>query len=79
MAIQLMFFGATAAIVGVRKSSFEFTGEITAFELLERVKAAHPQLARHKLLFSLNQEYVSENAPLSNGDEVAIFTPVSGG
>lgn len=31
------------------------------------------------LLFSINEEYCQDDAPLSDGDRLAIFPPVSGG
>jgi molybdopterin converting factor small subunit len=34
---------------------------------------------RHQLLFAVNQEYASGDEPLKNGDELAVFTAVSGG
>jgi len=36
-------------------------------------------LRSHKLLVAVNQEYAGDAMPLKDGDEVAIFTAVSGG
>jgi molybdopterin converting factor small subunit len=79
MSIQVLFFGATADDVGLRSKQMNFSGERSAAHLLERVISDYPSLRRHKLLFSVNQEYVSGDARLKDGDEVAIFTAVSGG
>jgi molybdopterin converting factor small subunit len=34
---------------------------------------------KNKLLFAVNEEYCDENKILRNGDQLAIFPPVSGG
>jgi molybdopterin converting factor small subunit len=48
-------------------------------EAFDHVLNRFPQLSSHKLLFALNQEYVSKNARMGDADELAIFTAVSGG
>ena len=48
-------------------------------EIVQRTLDAFPGLARHRLLYSLNQEYVSADRRVEEGDELAIFTAVSGG
>ena len=50
-----------------------------AKDIVDRLVKEHPALSRHKLLFAVNQEYVASDTPLKNGDELAIFTAVSGG
>ena len=53
--------------------------EMNAAKLIEQLKNEFPGLAKHKLLISIDQEYASENETLNEGDEVAIFSAVSGG
>jgi len=57
----------------------ESDGPITAAQLIDQMVLEYPALRRHKLLFSVNQEYVSDDVTLNDGDEVGIFTAVSGG
>ena len=73
---RLLFFGATADIVGSREIERHAS---TSSELLSDLVAEFPRLSSHKLLLSVNREYVREDAPLLDSDEVAIFTAVSGG
>lgn len=78
MSIEVLFFGATAEIVGRRHLTIEHAkGNLR--KLVENVVSDHPSLASHKLVFSLNQQYSFGNEVLQDGDEVAIFTAVSGG
>jgi molybdopterin converting factor small subunit len=79
MSIQVLFFGAAADIAGSRNTAIETSDETTASQIVARIISDHPALRRHKLLFSLNQEYVSGDVIVKDGDEVAIFTAVSGG
>lgn len=39
----------------------------------------HPRLSGHKLLIAVNEEYVAPDTALNDGDELAVFTAVSGG
>jgi molybdopterin converting factor small subunit len=79
MVIQALFFGATAQIIGTRKNEIVLSHKITASQLVERIIEDHPQLARHKLLFAINEEYAAGDTQIKDGDELAIFTAVSGG
>lgn len=79
MQIRVLFFGATAQEVGVRSKEIDLSDNAIATDLIDTVVAEHPILGRHKLLFSVDQEYVSGDVTLKDGDEVAIFTAVSGG
>jgi molybdopterin converting factor small subunit len=46
---------------------------------VQRLVGDHPGLGIRRLLFAVNEEYVSPTARLKDGDELAIFTAVSGG
>jgi len=76
--VKLLFFGATAEIVGARSFSMELT-DISATKLVTDLKRKFPILTRHKLVFALNHQYVSGDEIVKDGDELAIFTAVSGG
>jgi molybdopterin converting factor small subunit len=79
MAVRVLFFGATADIVGVRSRPLDVGANATASQVVDQLASDHPALRRHKLLFSVNQEYVSGDVTLNDGDEIGIFTAVSGG
>jgi molybdopterin converting factor subunit 1 len=79
MKLKLLFFGATADLIGEREQSLDLTEGSTVCELVEGLKAKYPRLAGQNLLFAVNEEYADPATPLQNGNEVAIFTPVSGG
>jgi len=76
MSVSVLFFGATADVVGKRKIEII---SATSTQLLENIISEYPRLASHKLLIAVNQEYAADTVLLDDGDEVAIFTAVSGG
>ncbi len=79
MRVTILFFGATADIAGRRFSEVEVSSEKTANTVFDQLLAQYPRLAAHKLHFSVNQEFATGDEILRDGDELAIFTAVSGG
>jgi molybdopterin synthase catalytic subunit len=77
--VKILFFGATADIAGTRELTVADAHGSTLRQLYVDVLNKMPRLGSHKLLFSVNQKYASGDEILRAGDEVAIFTAVSGG
>jgi len=77
--IKVLFFGATAAEVGQRVLELSLPQNSTAASGFEVIVDQFPRLKRHKLLHALNQHYAAGDEVLRDGDELAIFTAVSGG
>ena len=79
MELRVLFFGATSDVVGARSMPLQVPRGASAADALRSVLDAHPALASHKLLYSLNQVYARGDEPVKPGDELAVFTAVSGG
>jgi molybdopterin converting factor small subunit len=79
MQIMTLFFGATADLIGERQLMLEIANGSTVSEVLSQLKQANPSLVKHKLLVALNEEYVSLDTAVQDGDTLAVFTAVSGG
>ena len=79
MKVQVLFFGATADETGAREIDFEIPESQKASQIFAEIVNQYPRLNDHKLLFAVNQEYASGDEIIANGDELAIFTAVSGG
>ncbi len=77
--VKVLFFGATAEAVGKREIEIEMAGHIKAGSAFAEILKQFPQLKQHALLFAVNQEYADGSKPVNDGDELAIFTAVSGG
>ena len=77
--VKVLFFGATADVVGEREVEFDFENGTKSDSAFQQVVEKYPKLTEHSLLFALNQEYVNDAVTIKTGDELAIFTAVSGG
>ncbi len=81
IAVTVLFFGAARDAVGQGEVDFVLQGTPTAANAFAQVLERFPGLTRfgRSLLFAVNQEYAEGDRVVQNGDELAIFPPVSGG
>ena len=79
MKILVLFFGATANTVGERRIEMSLPDGATSNTVFEQIKDKFPKLNSLKLHYSLNQTYAIGNETVRDGDELAVFTAVSGG
>lgn len=77
--MKVLFFGQTAEIVGTRELEISLNKETKANEAFAGILEKYPKLKENKLLFAVNQEYSNGEETIKDGDELAIFTAVSGG
>ena len=77
--VTVLFFGATAALAGKRSIEIPISEHTKGEEILRQILDRYPKIAEHRLLFSVNQQYATGKEVLHEGDELAIFTAVSGG
>ncbi len=79
MSARVLFFGATANIANKREIDVAVENGLTVTRVLEAIVSQIPGLASHKLHISINQQYADGDELVQEGDELAIFTAVSGG
>ncbi|HUS10306.1 MAG TPA: molybdenum cofactor biosynthesis protein MoaE [Pyrinomonadaceae bacterium] len=79
--VTVLFFGAARDAVGQGEVNFVLKGRPTAATAFAELLEQFPDLKRfgRSLLFAVNQEYASANREVRDGDELAVFPPVSGG
>jgi molybdopterin synthase catalytic subunit len=81
MRVTVLFFGAARDAVGESQRELVLTGGTTSSQALAKLIEQFPALDRfgNSLLFAVNQEYAREDREVKDGDELAVFPPVSGG
>lgn len=81
MKIKVKFFAILRERVGAGETGKEMPDGTTIAQLWESLQKDYPKLAApgFRLLYAVNQNYVTPEHILKDGDEVAIIPPVSGG
>jgi len=81
MHVRLLFFATLKDIVGAREMQLEVPAGATVADVLTHLERSYPRMKDYRpvVLTAINEEYVDKSTPVSDGDEVAIFPPVSGG
>ena len=81
IAVRILFFGAARDAVGCGEVDILLRGPQTTATAFAEVLERFPDLRRfgRSLLFAVNQEYAQADREVRDGDELAVFPPVSGG
>ncbi|HSR53450.1 MAG TPA: molybdopterin converting factor subunit 1 [Acidobacteriota bacterium] len=79
--IRVLFFASLRDLAGTSNVELEPSGLQTAEDVFSRLLKRYPGLGAYKpnLLVAVNEEYAQWQEPVSDGDEIAFFPPVSGG
>jgi molybdopterin converting factor subunit 1 len=81
MRVTVQLFSLAKDLAGFREKSVELPPGSNANDVFEELKLQNPRFAdwQSSMRLAVNQEYVSNDHPLREGDEVAVIPPVSGG
>jgi molybdopterin synthase catalytic subunit len=81
LSVRVLFFGAARDAVGHDELDITCPVRCTTEEVFQKLLSEYPALNRFgkSLLLAVNQEYADPKLELHEGDELAIFPPVSGG
>jgi len=80
--VRVLFFGAARDAAGDDEVELQIHAPASAASAFEEIMASYPELRRfgRSLLFAVNQEYARDaDKQVREGDELAVFPPVSGG
>jgi molybdopterin converting factor subunit 1 len=79
--VRVLFFGAARDAVGHDELELRLEPRSNVTSAFKQLLAEYPALDRFgsSLLFAVNQEYALPDREISDGDELAILPPVSGG
>ncbi|MEM6449136.1 MAG: MoaD/ThiS family protein [Cyanobacteria bacterium P01_D01_bin.105] len=79
--ITLKLFAIYQETLGTNEQTLKLPEGTTAGDVRDRLIAEHPNLAEWKDLtrFGINLQFAESHAALSDGDELVLIPPVSGG
>ncbi|HEY0547774.1 MAG TPA: molybdenum cofactor biosynthesis protein MoaE [Pyrinomonadaceae bacterium] len=80
--VRVLFFGAARETVGSEDVQLDLHAPATVESAFEDVLSRYPLLRERfgrSLLLAVNQEYAPRAREVREGDELAVFPPVSGG
>ena len=79
--VRVLFFGAARDAIAREQIEVDLESPINADGARAKLLSEYPSLQRFgkSLLFAVNQEYAESDREICEGDELAIFPPVSGG
>src|SRR5436305_10786605 len=75
MRVQVLFFGQLKDLTGRSVESLPLGDQATARDVLRHYSEKYPSIVKlaSSLALSINQEYAAQDAPLHDGDEVALL------
>ena len=79
MQVRVLFFGVLKDLLSSSGEALTVPEGTTVTQLLERLRARAGHPVWSALAVAVNREYASGTAVLTEGDEVALLPPVSGG
>lgn len=81
MTVRVRFFAILRDLAGVAEVPLELDDGTTVAQAREPLLKRLPALRDHlpRCAFAVNLAYVKPDAPLQDGDELALIPPVSGG
>ena len=81
MKIAMRYFALVAEVAGCKGETLELAAGATVDDALKMVSRQYPRLsaAGFRPLVAVNRRHASDDVPLADADEVAVFPPVSGG
>ncbi len=77
MTVNVLFFGALVDVT--KASSMQINDIANSEEIIEMLHKKFPLLCHYKFSVALNQNFLTDAAPLNNGDELALMPPFAGG
>lgn len=81
ISVRVLFFASLADLMGERRRNLRLAAGASIADALRDMAIDVPDLADRAphVSFAVNEAFVTADTPLSDGDELALIPPVSGG
>lgn len=77
MSVQVKFFASLRDKIGRDSLEVDYSSGMKVVDIWRQVASDQP--TSEQVLSAVNLEYAHDDTPVSDGDEVAFFPPVTGG
>lgn len=82
--VLVLYFAQSAEVAGLRSETLTLPAQLSSSLLWQQLVLRHPRLdiLSDQVVLAVGQQYVEvgdQTVTLSDGEEVAVITPVSGG
>jgi len=79
--LKILLFSILKEKVGQDSIELNVASSLTGEQLLDKLSSDYDPIRSYRKVIRLavNESYVDESVELTNGDEIALITPVSGG
>lgn len=81
MTVNVQLFSMLREAAGTSRLEIEIEADSSGIDLLQSIRERYPDLSQYlsSVRLAVNERYVKDDVVISDGDDVAIITPVSGG
>jgi len=81
MTLRILYFATLRDLAGAREETVSLSEGSCVKDLKSHLGRDHPELIQvfDSVIIAVNREFAFDDQPLEDGDELAIFPPVSGG
>jgi sulfur-carrier protein len=77
MEVKVLFFGVLEEVTGFNLKIYSEVRSLA--DLRHRIEDDFPEIVHYNYMTSLNNEIISGDGQLKNGDEIALMPPFAGG
>jgi molybdopterin synthase sulfur carrier subunit len=79
--VRVLYFAQVREATGIREENVFLEKQSTLANLVSKIEENHPSIRRVKdnILLAVNCNIAGKNLSLQEGDQIAVFPPVSGG
>lgn len=75
--VNVTFYGVLAELA--QKPSISLHGVSNTDELKQQLLQQYPDMAKHNFIVAVNNQLINKNTSITNGDQIAVMPPFSGG
>jgi molybdopterin converting factor subunit 1 len=79
--VKVLYFAQVREAAGIHGEEIILVKDLTLKNLISKIEEGHPGILQHRedIQLAVNRNVAGKNSSLKEGDQIAVFPPVSGG